>query len=98
MADSLCLKIQSPPDRLRPRALPGVSREPQPMLAGVGVNLAKQLRRRPAFVSADAKAHHVAILMFDCQFRHVLSLDGTKLPHRIENPQQRDLELLLAAL
>src|SRR5580704_16493698 len=98
VANAFRLKIQRTPDRFRPSAFAGMSREMKPVFRTARVNSREPLRRPRLLVAADSECNHVTIVKLDGEIKHTLRFFGAELPHRIEDPQKRNAEVLLAAL
>src|SRR5579884_4537317 len=70
--------------------------EPESVRRSVGVNIAKKFGRSATLVPADAETNDVAIPVPHREFRHLARSLGSKMAHRVKNPQQRDSEVTLA--
>src|SRR5271155_1011680 len=68
------------------------------MFGGAGINSRKPLRRPGKLVAADAEGNHISIMKLDGEIEHALRLLGSELPYGVEDPEQGNAEVLLAAL
>src|SRR5438874_495557 len=96
VADALNTKIQRTPNGFRAGTLPGVGGQPQALVFGIDILVAKELGRRFLFVTADANGNDVSVAKLCRELEHVLRRLGTKLADRVEDPKQRDAEIFLA--
>src|SRR3954463_554018 len=68
-------------------------REVQPVVLGVGIHAAKQLRWRLHLVPANADTDDVTVLVTRRQFEDLLRFFHSKMPRGIKNPKQRYAEI-----
>src|SRR5215813_1040114 len=72
--------------------------ETKAVVGRVGVNVAKELRGGAALVSPDSEADNITVTKMDCQFCNSLPGFDAELAHRVEYPEKRDTEVVLAAM
>ena len=97
MADAFGAQIERSPYGFGRSGLAGVSCQAHAVVGGPGVSVAKKFRRGFQFVAADADADHFAIMIADGQLEDLLRGFRAELADSVENPEQRDAEVALAA-
>ena len=99
VADALRMeRVQRPQDGVGPGSFSGVGSEAQTVVAGVGINLAEELRGGTALVTADAEAHDVAFAELDRQFGDALRIIRPVLLGQFAQRLALPFASLLAAL
>src|SRR5271167_4003797 len=88
------------PDRLRTGGFTGVVREAKPGCRSLCIHFAEWLRRSDTLIAPETNADDRRILLphARCQPKDSQRLRNGKMPHRVENPVERDAEVALAAL
>ena len=97
MPYALGAQVQRPPDGFGRSGLAGMGREAKAMLGSIGVDAAEKFRRSLYFVTADANADDVTVLIAHRQFKHLLRFFYAEMAGGVENPEQRDAEIARAA-
>src|SRR6266496_101539 len=99
MSHPLRSNIDSRPYALRPHRLPRMGRQTQPGSLRLGIQLAKQIGPTLGFIPTNPNSHDAWILRPQLRrlAKHPCRLLHPKVPHRIDDPQNRSPELLLAA-
>src|SRR5450755_2776361 len=98
MANAFGPQIQRSPNRFRAGVLAGVGGQAESIVSGVGIGLAEKLWRGFLLVAADADSGYVAIAVEHGLLKHRLGGFRAEVTHRIEDPEQRNTEVMLAAL
>ncbi len=98
MSDAFGFEIQRAPDGFWSSVFTRMSGEMKAMLRPASVDRGEPFSRSSAFIAADAEGDHIAIVKLDRQIEHTLRFLRAELPNGIEDPQQRNAEVFLAAL
>src|SRR5260370_11849131 len=97
MAHPLRSNIDSRPYALRPHRLPRMGRQTQPGSLRLGIQLAKQIGPTQGLIPANPNPHDARILRPQLRrlAKHPCRLLPPKVPHRIDDPQNRSPQPLL---
>src|SRR5260370_29309599 len=91
VSNALGATVDCAPHRSWPGGFTGLYGKAQTMLAGIAINLAKELRRATPLVAANTKANNAFALpaVMHSLFHNKLRSIGTEMAHGIKDPEQR---------
>src|SRR5271165_1361433 len=99
MANAVGLELaQRAPNGFWPDCLSCMHRQTQAVSGRVLIHRAKLFRAGATLVAAEPNPDHVSVLEANGLFDHALRVLYSKVPHRVEDPVQRDSEVTFAVL
>src|SRR5579859_4837371 len=98
MSKAFRADVQGRPNRLRSAGLARVCGSPKAVIGGIAIEIFERLGRAAAFVTADTDSYNVALSVADREFEDALCRLDSKVADRVEDPENRDAEVALAAL